>query len=321
MFLLGIVLNYTFGIMSYSFEWNKSAAYTVLWSIINLFAIAVYATFSLLRDKGLIAASIIVSIISMVLSFGIGVILMVVFSLIGEGVAFIGVAFFYTYFTVLYLIYLTMNKSIPWIFYPITGVLIVLTCFAIMIYAFVVDTFDNFYGFSVTYLVINLLLLGYASFLIYRDMLNRLEKPNFYSAYGSPIYKYDSSLQSVVENLRPMRMWYAGWFMFYAYTLLMEVFIVDINIGLATQQIFFIAFFLTFVYFVTYNVYRSGRVKKEITDNLMHDAWEQLLKERENTIGSFLDIYEIESALEELYRKRDEGINEVPSALKVNGKV
>lgn len=79
--------------------------------------------------------------------------------------------------------------------------------------------------------------------------------------------------------------------MFYAYTLLMEVFIVDINIGLATQQIFFIAFFLTFVYFVTYNVYRSGRVKKEITDNLMHDAWEQLLKERENTIGSFLDIH------------------------------
>lgn len=273
MFVLGFLLNYLFGIFSFVFEWNKTAAYTVLWAIINIFAISAYATFCLLRDKGLVLASIIVSVVSMVLSFGTGILLLALFSLTGSGLALIGVAFFYTYFTIIYLIYLKMNKSIPWIIYPITGILIILTCFAVMFYAFVVDTFDDFYGFSVTYLVINLLLLGYASFLIYRDMMNRLEKPNFYSAYGSPIYKYDNSVQSVVENLRPMRLWYVGWFMFYFYTLLMEVFIADVNVGLATQQIFFVAFFLTFIYFVTYNVYRSGRVKKEITPNLMHDAW------------------------------------------------
>lgn len=151
----------------------------------------------MLRDKGLIIPTIITCVVSILLSFGTGIILLAVFSLITEGLGLLGAAFYYSYAVILYLVYLKMNKSIPWILYPITLGIIIVTCFAVMIYSFVVDTFDNFYGFSVTYLVINLLILLYACFLLYNDMMSRFDRPNFYSAYGSPVYKYDNSLQSV----------------------------------------------------------------------------------------------------------------------------
>ena len=35
-FALGIVINYAFGIVSYVVEWNRSPAYTLLWTIINI---------------------------------------------------------------------------------------------------------------------------------------------------------------------------------------------------------------------------------------------------------------------------------------------
>ena len=194
----------------------------------------------------------------------------------------------------------------PRIIYLITIIIIILTCFAIMIYAFVVETFDNFVGFSVTYLVINLLILLYACSLLLSDIMNRFDRPNFYSAYGTPVYKYDNSLKSVTENMKALQFWLLAWFMFYAYTLLMQIFISDANLGVSAQQLFLIAFFLTFIYFVTYNVYRSGRVKKDITANIMMQSWKDVKLFKEETIGECLDIEEIEGILKKLKKENNE---------------
>ena len=175
-----------------------------------------------------------------------------------------------------------------------------------MIYAFVVETFDNFVGFSVTYLVINLLILLYACSLLLSDIMNRFDRPNFYSAYGTPVYKYDNSLKSVTENMKALQFWLLAWFMFYAYTLLMQIFISDANLGVSAQQLFLIAFFLTFIYFVTYNVYRSGRVKKDITANIMMQSWKDVKLFKEETIGECLDIEEIEGILKKLKKENNE---------------
>ena len=156
-----------------------------------MLAVLIYAAYCLLRDKGLILPTFITAIASIIVSYGIGILLMVLFSEIVIGIVFLGVAFYYTYAIVVFFVYKKMNDSIPFVIYIVTFVIIVGTCFAIMIYAFVVDTFDNFYGFSVTYLVINLLLLLYGVSALMKDYLNRFDRPNFYSAYGSPIYKYN----------------------------------------------------------------------------------------------------------------------------------
>ena len=172
-FILGIALNYGFGALSYALKWNNSPAYTVLWTVFNLFALSAYAAFCLLRDKGLVLPTVITCVVSILLSFGSGIILIAMFSLVPTGLGFIGAGFFYSYAVVVYLVYLKMNNSLPFLIYPLTLILIVGACVAVMIYAFVSTTFDNFYGFSVTYLVINLLLLLYGTWLLYRDMMSR----------------------------------------------------------------------------------------------------------------------------------------------------
>ena len=318
-FVLGFILNYVFGVLSYVLKWNDSPAYTCLWTVVNIFLLSAYAAYDMLRDKGLTVPTVIICAVSIVLSFGAGIILIVMFSLTPVGLGFMGAAFFYSYAIILYLIYLKMNNSIPFAFYPITLGIIIVACFGVMIYAFVVDTFDNFYGFSVTYLVINLLILLYGIWLLYGDMMSRFDRPNFYSAYGSPIYKYDNSLKSVIENMKSLKVWLAAWFMFYSYTLLMEIFIADTNYGIAAQQIFLIVFFLTFIYFVTYNVYRSGTIKKDIKDNIIEESWKEVLKIKEETVSNYLDIEEIERTLDDLYKKR-ENDEDVPSGVKINPK-
>jgi hypothetical protein len=219
----------------------------------------------MVRDKGIFIVSIILCVASMILAFGVGVILLAWFQLLAEGIALLAVAFFYSYFLSVYLVYKSRNESVPFIIYPATLVLIIAPCFAIMIYAFVSD-FDDFYGFSITYLVINILGLIYATYRIISDVIDRADKPNFYSPYGSPIYKYDFNLKSVVENIRPIQLWLAFWFMFYAYTILMQIFIADTNYGTATSMIPLLIFTMTFIYIVTYNLYRAGKIKADIND-------------------------------------------------------
>eukprot|EP00919_Chromeraceae_sp_WS-2016_P035526 GHVR01084295.1.p1 GENE.GHVR01084295.1~~GHVR01084295.1.p1 ORF type:complete len:253 (+),score=-7.80 GHVR01084295.1:1977-2735(+) len=198
LFILGILLNYGFGIVSFLFDWNKSVTYTVWWVIVNVFILSAYTVFSLLRDKGAALIALVCSIISFLMFIGIGIALIVGYNLIAEGIAVIAVAIYYGYAIALYFIYLWKNKSIPWFLYPISIILVIITCFAVMIYAFVVESFNDFYGFSLTYLVINFLLLLYSIYLLYVNMRNRFDRPNFFSPYGNPVFKFDPSINSVV---------------------------------------------------------------------------------------------------------------------------
>lgn len=273
MFASGLALNYAFGVISYVVGWNSSPAYTVLWTVVNPFLVLTYAAFSFVRDKGLILPSIILSVASMVFSFGPGIILLAWFMSIPVGIALIAAGFFFTYFATTYLIYLRMNNSVPFILYPITIVLIVGSCCAVMIYSWTSDTFDDFYGFSITYLVINLLGIIYASYRMGYDILNRADKPNFYSPYGMPIYKYDFNIHSAVQNVKPMQFWLASWFMFYAYTVLMQIFMADTNYGTSTSMIPLIVFAMTFIEILTYNLYRAGKIKGDITEELLNSSW------------------------------------------------
>lgn len=131
------MLNYGFGIVSYIVGWNKTPAYTVLWAIINVFLVLAYASFCLARDKGLIIPTYICCISSIVVSYGVGILLIVLFEQLVIGIVFLGLAFYYTYALVVYFIYIKMDKSLPFVIYIVTFFVIVATCFAIMIFAFV----------------------------------------------------------------------------------------------------------------------------------------------------------------------------------------
>jgi hypothetical protein len=62
--------------------------------------------------------------------------------------------------------------------------------------------------------------------------------------------------------------------MFYLYTILMQIFIKDTNYGTATSMIPLIVFSLTFFYVVTYNANRAGRIRADITNEILESSWE-----------------------------------------------
>lgn len=106
---MAFVINYAFGIVSYIVEWNKSPAYTCVWAIINVLAVLIYAAYCLVRDKGLILPTYIVGISSIIVSYGIGILLITLFGELVVGIVFLGLAFYYTYAMVVFFIYKKMN--------------------------------------------------------------------------------------------------------------------------------------------------------------------------------------------------------------------
>jgi hypothetical protein len=224
----------------------------------------VYATFATLRDKGISIIAYIVSTVSVVLLVAAGILVIVLFSSIPLGIVLIGIAIYYAYVIALYFVYLSNNKSLPQFLHYITLIIIVSTPIVVMIYALVVDSINGFYAFSIPYLVIDFLIIVYGAYGLVLDYFDRYDRPNFYSPYGTPVFKYDPSVNSAKTNLAPLSFWLGGWLLFYGYTLLMEIFIADVNYGISAASIFFVAMFLSFLYFTTYNVYRAGKIKQSI---------------------------------------------------------
>lgn len=177
---MGIALNYAFGIVSYVLEWNRTDLWTIWWAVINIFLLSLYAALALLRDKGLDIRTYIACAISVLLLVAAGVLILVLFDSIALGVVFIGkilsilgISVYYGYCLGLYFVYLIKNKSFPQFLHYITIIIIAATSFAVMIYGFVSSEFDDFYGFSITYLVINFLIIVYGAFSLFNDYTDR----------------------------------------------------------------------------------------------------------------------------------------------------
>jgi peptidoglycan biosynthesis protein MviN/MurJ (putative lipid II flippase) len=126
--------------------------------------VCIYALWGLVRDYGVTAASITIATLTVLIGFGMGVFIIINVDLIG-GLAVIGGAAYTAYFLATGLYYLKNNHSLPKIFLIIAAVLMILTAVAVMIASFILPEFDNFLGFSITYLVLNFLLLGYSAYL------------------------------------------------------------------------------------------------------------------------------------------------------------
>lgn len=123
-------------------------------------------------------------------------------------------------------------------------------------------------------MVITFLIVVYGAYALFMDFVDRFDRPNFYSPYGTPIFKYDQAVSSAKSNFGPFGFWLGGWLLFYGYTMLMEIFINDTNLGIAAGSIFFVVVMLTFLYFTTYNVYRAGKLKDAITQKVIEEAWQ-----------------------------------------------
>ena len=107
------------------------------------------------------------------------------------GISIIVWCCFFYYFHFIYYIFIKNNKSLPRLWMIISGSIIVLICLISLIAAALSDDFNDFLGFSITWLTINTIIIVYGYILIQKDIINRLNEPLFFSPWIFPIYKYN----------------------------------------------------------------------------------------------------------------------------------
>lgn len=260
MFCVGIVLNFAFGGIGLINGWRTEIVWIIWWGFVNPLLLCFYALWGLIRDYGITLLSLVTSVITVVIGIGMGVFVLVAYDLAG-GLAVIGGSLYFAYFLGIGLYYLKNNYSLPRIVLIITAALIILTAVAVMIAAFVIPNFDDFLGFSITYLVLNFMLLGFASYRLLDDIWTRVESPNFFSPYGVPIYKYRGELDSCQSNRLPAVLFVLGQLLLLLYCQLVQIFISPSNVGVSLSCIFELFIFMTSMYFLTYNSYQAGVMK------------------------------------------------------------
>jgi len=108
-------------------------------------------------------------VISFIFAFGLGIFLMFTIGL-ESGCGVIAFWFFVYYGIFILFIYYRNNKSIPRKFILISVGILAGVCFISLIVAAFTQSFNDFLGFSITYLVLNLLLFFYSIKLIYNDL-------------------------------------------------------------------------------------------------------------------------------------------------------
>lgn len=135
----------------------------------NALIILIYTVRGFLRDYGFGVGSIVATVIFVLFGVGMGIYVLLQISLI-PGIIIIGVFFYAGYMLAIYLIYLYLNKTFPnYLVYITMGVFFV-TAISVMIVSYILGSFDDFLGFSITYLIINIIVLGYGGYLLYSDI-------------------------------------------------------------------------------------------------------------------------------------------------------
>lgn len=125
------------------------------------------------------------AVISFIFSMGLSGFLMGTRS-IGLGGGLFGFFFLLYYGLGMYQVYVNNNHSVPAKFINISAIILAAVCFIALILSLAIDGFNDFLGFSITYLILNLLVFVYGYRQIQMDLLNRDEEPLFASPWIFP---------------------------------------------------------------------------------------------------------------------------------------
>lgn len=104
-------------------------------------------------------------LMSIIIAFGMGGYI-IYFAGIGPGVAVCAFWFFFYYANILFYFYNKNNSSLPRKWVIATAVIIIGVCLVSLIAALILDTFNDFFGFSISYLVFNAIIFIYSYGLI-----------------------------------------------------------------------------------------------------------------------------------------------------------
>lgn len=233
----GLCLNYIYGGLALAGGWRSEHGWVIWWGFVNMILVFSYSVWGFLRDFGFGWRSIIPSIFLSLTGIGMGIYILMLISLIA-GIVVIGIFFYIGFLLALYLAYLHLNKTLPNSLVYLTMVVFLITSLSVMIVSYALNTFNDFLGFSITYLIINVIILGYGGYLLYSDISSEEFRPNFFSPYGLPVYKFDSNTKTAIKNNFPTIMVVFGMLMLLFLSLLVQIFVEPVQIGVSLTVVF-----------------------------------------------------------------------------------
>lgn len=94
-------------------------------------------------------------------------------------------------------------------------------------------SFNDFVGFSITYLAILFCLILYVVRKLIADFANKATSPVFYSPWVFPIYKYDPNLNALKKDSAQGYMTFAVIFFFWIWTIAVSIWITPVSVGIS----------------------------------------------------------------------------------------
>ena len=109
----------------------------------------------------------------------------------------------------------------------------ILTLSAVFIVSLCMDSFNDFVGFSITYLAILTCLIIYVVRQLISDIANKATSPVFYSPWVFPIYKYDPNVNALKKDSALGYMTFGVIFFFWIWTIAVSIWINPVSIGIS----------------------------------------------------------------------------------------
>jgi hypothetical protein len=153
------------------------------------------------------------------------------------GAGTIGFWFFIYYGLYAFYIYHKNNDSIPRKFMIITLSLIFSICFISLICALAIKAFNDFVGFSITYLVFNILIFVYAYSQLSYDFYTKTNQPMFFSPWIFPIYKYADVQRVIKIRNRPVLTFIFALLMFWTWTICVIIWVKPVAYGVTISTL------------------------------------------------------------------------------------
>lgn len=145
------------------------------------------------------------------------------FAGVGSGAGVAGFWCLFYYSIILFVFYKRNNSTVTRFWQILSIAIIAGICLSAIIAALALDSFNDFLGFSLTYLVLNVLLFVYSFSTIHVDFASRREEPLFASPWIFPIYKYDSKVGVVRTHNRPFSLFLAACLLLLLWTIALTI--------------------------------------------------------------------------------------------------
>jgi hypothetical protein len=148
------------------------------------------------------------------------------------------VAFFFIYYGIfIHKVSIKYNKHVPLKYKLLTIFLVLCISLSALIAALLLDSFNDFLGFSITYLFFTFIFLALSIRMIYKDLSMSDEEPFYFSPWIFPIYKFNKKEGTLIKRSLPFMIFLFGNLLLLIWTVIATIWIDPNYLGVSLSCI------------------------------------------------------------------------------------